>query len=425
MVETTRRRLLIVDDEVQIRGTLAQYFSRLGYHVDMAADGSEALSKLPHGFDAILADIKMPGMDGMELLQHARRLNPGVGVFLITGYPGLDTLIEAKQYGAIAYFRKPLRLIEVDSQLRAFLGEDAGSLITGRVLVVGEDLQERVEERLTRFQLQTCQADETAFLDALREQRPKVVLADGGDPATPTLLRAYQKLGSKASSFLLVCSDGALDAANELLFGQGAAGCISLDAPQETFEHAIKEAVDQREAEQVGRQGRVEGLARRCAFAKAYRNGYYCLSQGGCPYGPYRGGWIAIEGKEFQKCLKRPLLVESLESVGVVAWEGRIEAGRTPELRRQLMELVRERKHAIIIDAQGLENAHFNVFEILTDVNAELHRVRPDGEIHIINLPENLLSEFTKMTVDTGIRCAGPRMVDLRGSFERWGSQFD
>ena len=48
-------------------------------------------------------------------------------------------------------------------------------------------------------------------------------------------------------------------------------------------------------------------------WAKAYRNGYYCLSQGGCPYGPYRGGWIAIEGKEFQKCLKRPLLVESLD----------------------------------------------------------------------------------------------------------------
>jgi hypothetical protein len=51
--------------------------------------------------------------------------------------------------------------------------------------------------------------------------------------------------------------------------------------------------------------------------------------------------------------------------------------------------------------------------------------VRPDGVIHIINLTENLLSEFTKVTVDTGIRCAGPRMVDVRSSFERWGSRFD
>ena len=298
-------------------------------------------------------------------------------------------------------------------------------LVAGRVLVVGTALEEYLAERLCRFQVQGCEAAETAFLEAVREQRPTVVLADVADPVTPKLLRAYQKLGPKASSFLLVCSDGSLDAANELLFGQGAAGCIPREASQEAFEQAIKEAVDQRATAQDDRPAGVEDLAHRCTCAKAYRNGYYCLSQGGCPYGPYRGGWIAIEGKEFQKCLKRPLLVESLETVGVVAWEGRIEAVRTPELRRQLMALVRERKHEIIIDAQGLEAAHFTLFEILTDVSAELRRVRPDGEIHIINLPENLLGEFTKVTVDTGIRCAGPRMVDEKATFKQWGSRFD
>jgi len=424
-----RRRLLIVDDEVEIRGTLAQYFGRLGYQVDMAANGSEALTKLPHGFDVILADIKMPGMNGIDLLQQARRLNPEVGVFMITGYPSLDTLAEAKQYGAIAYFRKPLRLIEVDSQLCAFLGEDAGSLIAGRVLVVGTALEEHLAERLCRFQVQGCEAAEIAFSEAVREQRPTVVLADVADPVTPKLLRAYQKLGPKASSFLLVCSDGSLDAANELLFGQGAAGCIPREAPQAEVERQLTEVMEREAGQENGEGPSIEGLMKQrtltCAFAKAYRNGYYCLSQGGCPYGPYRGGWIAIEGKEFQKCLKRPLLVESLETVGVVAWEGRIEAARTPELRRQLMALVRERKHEIIIDAQGLEAAHFTLFEILTDVSAELRRVRPDGEIHIINLPENLLGEFTKVTVDTGIRCAGPRMVDEKATFKRWRSRFE
>jgi len=425
MGEATKRRLLIVDDEIQIRETLAQYFSRLGYCVDLAADGSEAMAKLPQGFEAILADIKMPGINGIDLLQEARRLNPRIGVFLITGYPSLDTLIEAKQHGAIAYFRKPLRLIEVDSQLRAFFGEDTGSLIAGHVLVVGESLEACLAGRLSRFQVQGCEAEPGAFLAAVREQRPKAVLADAADAATPELLRAHQKLGPRQGSFLLVCSDEGLDAANELLVGQGAAGCIPMEAPQEIFEQAIKEAVEQGEAGQAGRPARVEALAHKCPSAKAYRNGYFCLSQGGCPFGPYRGGWIAIEGKEFQKCLKRPLLVDSLEAVGVVAWEGRIEAARTPELRRQLLELVRERKQQIIIDAQGLEASQFNLFEILTDVSAEFRRVRPDGAIHIINLTENLLSEFTKVTVDTGIHCAGPRMVDLRSSFERWGSRFD
>jgi hypothetical protein len=51
--------------------------------------------------------------------------------------------------------------------------------------------------------------------------------------------------------------------------------------------------------------------------------------------------------------------------------------------------------------------------------------VRPDGVIHIINLPENLLAEFTKATVDTGIRCAGPRMVDEKATFKRWRSRFE
>jgi anti-anti-sigma regulatory factor len=209
----------------------------------------------------------------------------------------------------------------------------------------------------------------------------------------------------------------------------GAAGCIPREAPQAEVERQLIEVLEREESQKNGGGGHFEGLMQErsltCTFAKAYRNGYYCLSQGGCPYGPYRGGWIAIEGKEFQKCLKRPLLVDSLESVGMVAWEGRIEAARTPELRRQLLELVRERKHELIIDAQGLEAAHVSLFEVLTDVHAELRRGQPDGVIHIINLPESLLAEFTKVTVDTGIRCSGPRMVDEKATFKRWRSRFE
>ncbi|HSB67705.1 MAG TPA: response regulator, partial [Candidatus Methylomirabilis sp.] len=81
-----RTRLLIVDDETEIRNTLAQYFGSVGYAVETAQDVSEALQKLPSGFDIVLSDIKMPGVSGIEFLQQARRTNPRLGIFLITGY---------------------------------------------------------------------------------------------------------------------------------------------------------------------------------------------------------------------------------------------------------------------------------------------------------------------------------------------------
>ena len=125
MDEARERRLLIVDDELQVRKMLETYFTEAGYRVATAEDVQAAIAKLPEGFDAVLTDIKMPGASGIDFLQQARRSNPKLGVFLITGHATLETVIDAKQYGAVAYFRKPLNLTEVDSRLRAFLGEDA------------------------------------------------------------------------------------------------------------------------------------------------------------------------------------------------------------------------------------------------------------------------------------------------------------
>ena len=421
--------MLVVDDDNLIRTMLSDFLTEAGYSVDTAEDAKQALERLAEPYDAVLSDIMMPGVSGIQLLQQVRARNPQVGVFLLTAHPKLETMHEARRSGAIAYFKKPLKLEDVDKQLRTFLGEDTSSRIEGRVLVVGQELQEHLGARLARFETLVCEPEETAFTTAVGEQQPRAVLADAADAGTPALLQAYRKLGHSTGSFLLVADEDALDAANELLFQQGAAGCIPRQAPQAEVEQQLIEVLEREESQGAEGGPRFEGLIRQrsltCSFAKAYRNGYFCLSQGGCPFGPYRGGWIAIEGKEFQKCLKRPLLVDSLEAVGVVAWEGRIEAARTPELRRQLLELVRERKQQIIIDAQGLEASQFNLFEILTDVSAEFRRVRPDGAIHIINLTENLLSEFTKVTVDTGIHCAGPRMVDEKATFKRWRSRFE
>lgn len=114
-------RVLIVDDEADIRETIEQFLTTVGYKVASAADVPTALATLPQGFDAVLCDIRLPGADGIDFLREAHRTNPALGVFLITGFPTLETLIDAKQHGAVAYLRKPLVLSEVAARLRAFL----------------------------------------------------------------------------------------------------------------------------------------------------------------------------------------------------------------------------------------------------------------------------------------------------------------
>jgi CheY-like chemotaxis protein/anti-anti-sigma regulatory factor len=425
MGEDGKRRLLIIDDEEEIRTTLAEYFQSVGYAVETAQDSATALERLGGGAQVILSDIRMPGESGIQFLQQARKRNPDVGVFLITGYPTLETVIDAKQYGATAYFRKPLNLMEVDSRIRAYLGEDARSLVDGRVMIIGHDLKDRLAERLVRFQTLACAEEEAAFLEEVGQQRPKAVLADAGSALTPGLLRSYQRLGRESNVFLLLSDENALDAANEMLFSQGASGCIPMDASRELLESRIKEAVELREMQRLDQQGRFEELTNKCMFAKAYRNGYYCQKQGNCLYGPFQGGWIAIEGKEYQKCAKRPLLVMSLEQVGFTTWTGRIEGGRAPELRKQLLAIVREGKREIVVDAQGLETANYSLFEILSDTHADLVKSHPDGVMYIINLSPQLLEEFRKAMINKGIRFYGVRMVDERSTFERWGTRFD
>ena len=425
MSETIARRLLIVDDEAEIRSTLEQYFQQVGYRVETAPDVAAALTKLTQGFDVVLSDIKMPGASGIDFLAQARRLNSKVGIFLITGYPTLETIIDAKQHGAVAYFRKPLKLVEVDSRLRTFLGEDARSLVDGRVLVLGQELLERLRARLVRVQAIGCEAEETAFLQMVAEQRPKAVLADAAQPGTPNLLRAYQQLGRDANCFILVSGEEALDATNEMLFAHPGVSCVAMDAPQEILERSIKEAVEERERRKLDEQSRVEELTNKCMFAKAYRNGYYCLKQGNCALELSKGGWIAIEGKEYQKCPKRPLVVESLPRTGFTAWNGDVAAARSPEIRKQLLTLIRERKREIVIDCQALRQVHFNLLEILSDAAEEMVKLDPSGILHLINLSAGPLEEFRKAGVPKNVRCSGLRMVDERSTFEQWGTRFD
>jgi len=176
----TRHRLLAVDDDETIRTMLRDFFEGAGYAVDTAQDAGEALQKLSQDYDVILSDVMMPKISGIDLLQQVRTKKPKALVFLITASPSLETLSAAKRYGAMAFFKKPLKLMEMEARIRGFLEASPGTLVDGRVLVVGQELHSRFADRLVRFQACACGSEEPAFLGAVDEQRPKAILADAG-----------------------------------------------------------------------------------------------------------------------------------------------------------------------------------------------------------------------------------------------------
>lgn len=433
MTESAKPKLLVVDDDQLTRTMVKDHFEEAGYFVDTAHDVSAAMAKLARDYDAILSDIVMPGSTGLDLLQQIRARNPLVKVFLITARPTLKTLDQAKRYGASAYFRKPLKLPEVEARIRGFLGTDSVPMpngrprVEGQVLVVNDALLARLKDRLESFEVSACAAAKQELLQAVKERHPKVVLADAGAAETQALLREYRRLGREANSFLLVCDEASLKAANTMLLHYGATGCIPAQASRELFERCLQDAVSFREAQKEEEEVRASALAQtsKCEFARAYRNGYYCVASRACPHGPFQEGWIMVESSEHQKCGRRPLLVSSLDRVGFANWVGAIDAAKALEARKVLMDLVCSKVEEIVIDAQGVGAASYNLIELLSDVHAEMAKVHPEGLVHVINLTPALLSECRKAISNKAIRFYGARMVDERSAFERWGVRFD
>ncbi|MCB1125375.1 MAG: sigma-54-dependent Fis family transcriptional regulator [Verrucomicrobiae bacterium] len=101
--------VLVVDDEFSVRDSLTQWFRKDGLDVTAAASADAALHLLgKQRFDVALIDVKMPGMDGMALQQHAQRIDPGMPVIIITAFASVETAVQALKQGAFDYVTKPI-----------------------------------------------------------------------------------------------------------------------------------------------------------------------------------------------------------------------------------------------------------------------------------------------------------------------------
>lgn len=108
---TGMSRILVIDDERSIRNTLKDILELEKYKVEVAEDGFKALELIKAtDYDVILCDIKMPGMDGIEVLQKIEELKPDTPVVMISGHGNIDTAVESIKKGAYDFIEKPLDL---------------------------------------------------------------------------------------------------------------------------------------------------------------------------------------------------------------------------------------------------------------------------------------------------------------------------
>ena len=106
--------VIVVDDDAPIRDSLEKILKRDGYAIQTTADGKSALEIIRHQpVNLILADLRMPNMDGLQLLKAAKLLSPEIEVILMTAYGEVDTAVEAMQAGAFHFIQKPLKRSEI------------------------------------------------------------------------------------------------------------------------------------------------------------------------------------------------------------------------------------------------------------------------------------------------------------------------
>lgn len=121
-----RHRVLVVDDEEGIRDLLSRTLALAEYDVETTADGKTALESIRNdGYKLLIADLRMPGMDGLTLIRQVKQINPQLPIIIITGYSSESSAIEAVNLGVAGYLTKPVGIPQVLAAAAKALGQPA------------------------------------------------------------------------------------------------------------------------------------------------------------------------------------------------------------------------------------------------------------------------------------------------------------
>jgi DNA-binding NtrC family response regulator len=213
--------LLVVDDEVDTCRNLSDILTDLGYRVDVAHDGPTALDLVRrNAYDVALLDLRLPGMDGLELFHHLRELRPGTVGIIVTAYAGTDTADRALAAGAWQVLPKPVDF----PRLLAVVEQAVGQPL---VLIVDDDpdLCQSLRDVLCERGYRVCLAhDESGAAAHLRDRSFRVVLIDmklpHGDGAG--VYRLVREANPQARTVVITGYRGEMDRRVQEVMRQGA-----------------------------------------------------------------------------------------------------------------------------------------------------------------------------------------------------------
>ena len=173
---SVRKRLLIVDDNKNNSKTLELIFDSKGYYVESAENGRQAITKVENGdFDLALLDIRLPDMDGIELLHSLKTIQPDLACVMLTAYASIETAVQALNRGASGYIIKPVNIDEVSAKIEETLEKQW--LVAENRNLMGS-LQQELSER-KRAQSVLRESEEKFRLISEQSHLGIVILQDG------------------------------------------------------------------------------------------------------------------------------------------------------------------------------------------------------------------------------------------------------
>jgi len=136
-------KILIVDDEPDFTTALAKRLRSYGWNAETAEGGKEALEKVANeDFVAIVLDLKMPGLDGIETLKRLKKANPNLQIILLTGHGSIRDSVDAMKHGALDFLEKPADFHELLKKIDAAKAK--------RMLLVDKNVEEEITEILKK-----------------------------------------------------------------------------------------------------------------------------------------------------------------------------------------------------------------------------------------------------------------------------------
>jgi two-component system response regulator AtoC len=215
---TTRGKLLIIDDDPGSLAALTEALSREGYDVTSAPSGEDAL-KLRDSveFDVVVTDLRMPGVDGLQIVRAFKSARPETVVIVMTGFASMETVVDAIAAGAYDYISKPFRLEQMRLKIRQ-------SIEQSKLLRENRDLRERVQEDDLRWMIIGSSPPMVEVFKTLAKVAPTdatVLITGESGTGKELVARAIHRLGSrKDSAFLAVnCSSVSESLLESELFG--------------------------------------------------------------------------------------------------------------------------------------------------------------------------------------------------------------